>query len=41
MKKINKLCDRDHWMDASEAVELGFADKILTPELVKEMRSGK
>lgn len=32
MEKVKKDIDRDHWMDAKEAVEYGIVDKILNPK---------
>jgi len=41
-EKIEKDCDRNLWLDASEAVEYGLADRILqkAPEIVRDERSG-
>jgi len=37
-EKIEKDCDRNLWLDASEAIEYGLADRILqkAPEIVRE-----
>jgi ATP-dependent Clp protease protease subunit len=36
IEKVEKDCDRDLWLDASEAIEYGLADRILqkAPEIV-------
>ncbi|HEX41772.1 MAG TPA: ATP-dependent Clp protease proteolytic subunit [Phycisphaerales bacterium] len=41
-EKIEKDCDRNLWLDASEAIEYGLADRILqkAPEIVRDERSG-
>lgn len=39
-EEVNTLCNRDNWMDAEEAVRLGFADAILTKEKVSALRNG-
>ncbi len=41
-QKIEKDCDRNLWLDASEAIEYGLADRILqkAPEIVRDERSG-
>ncbi len=31
MKKVEKDTDRDHYMDAGEAVEYGLVDEIIHP----------
>ncbi len=40
--KIEKDCDRNLWLDASEAIEYGLADRILqkAPEIVRDEQSG-
>ena len=37
IEKVEKDCDRDLWLDASEAIEYGLADRILqkAPEIVR------
>jgi len=37
VEKVEKDCDRDLWLDASEAIEYGLADRILqkAPEIVR------
>ncbi len=41
-EKIEKDCDRNLWLDATEAIKYGLADRILqkAPELVKEPQTG-
>lgn len=29
-EEIERLCDRDNWMKAEEAISLGFLDEIVT-----------
>lgn len=38
LEKIEKDCDRNLWLDASEAIEYGLADRVLTkaPEVIKQ-----
>lgn len=38
-KTLSKLMDAETWMDANKAVELGFADGILSREKEKDPRS--
>jgi ATP-dependent Clp protease protease subunit len=37
-EKVEKDCDRNLWMDATEAIEYGLADRVLqkAPEIVRE-----
>ncbi|MBN1807231.1 MAG: ATP-dependent Clp protease proteolytic subunit [Sedimentisphaerales bacterium] len=40
IEKVEKDCDRDLWLDATEAIEYGLADRILqkAPEIVTNRR---
>jgi len=35
IEQIEKDADRDHWMDADEAVEYGVIDKVLTKKIIE------
>jgi ATP-dependent Clp protease protease subunit len=40
-EKVEKDCDRNLWLDATEAIEYGLADRVLqkAPEIVREQES--
>ena len=41
MERIERDCDRNKWLDASEAIEYGLADKLLeqAPEVLPRPRT--
>ena len=40
-EKVEKDCDRNLWLDATEAIEYGLADRVLqkAPEIVRDQES--
>lgn len=37
-EEVHAACERDNYMSAQETVDFGFADYVLTPELLKKLR---